>query len=758
MSPRRSLALAAAGFGVLLVLSFPGVLSGSTSFFARDFGVLGHPTVHYWRTAVLRGELPLWNPLSNCGVPFLAQWGTMALYPGMVLCLLPLPFSLNLFCLLHLWLGAVGVFVLARSWGTSRPAASVAGTVFAFSGLTQACLAWPNYCAALGWLPWVIWLTHAAVKAGGLWVPAAAIGWAVQILAGAPEVTLMTGLAALGFIGITSVTAGRKAGAEAVSAEARDGKMDIPELAGTDQRVPGGGVMIRRLLVVGGLALGLTAVQTLPFLRLLADSQRLAGAGDLRWGLSFRGLADLVFPMIGGFQTPQGAWFQADQQFFASTYLGLPSVGLALLAVWAGDGGRNRALLGLGLLGLGLALMAPMLGSGRLIRFPVKFILLTGFAVALLAGGGFDGWQRVSSRGAKRALVGAALVAVLAALALGLWRPVSEASAGRDGVVLANSLWRTLALAVSLGVLALARLTGVKPGFLGAGLIAVLWADYRWHLPGLNPTIPAGLLVAPSEQIPSQVRQGEGRVFLTRSAEGQLVHSQVRDSAADYLGKRLAHWSHLNLLEGVPKVNGSATLRLAWQDEVQAALYATNEPSPALLDFLGVRWVSDPENPTEWNPRSGALPLVTAGQELVLTDPMDSLHHLMDRKFDPARFVALAGDVPEECARNGAAVASVEAVTFGANTVRAVVQADRPTWLVVAQTWHPGWRATVNGNGVPVLRANHAFQTLPIPAGEARVILRYEERWLTVGTAVTMVSLVLTVSLFVRAGRRTVGG
>src|SRR5512143_3519679 len=86
--------------GLFLFALYPEVVLGSHSFFYRDFGFFGYPLAHYWRENFWHGEVPLWNPLSNCGLPFLAQWNTMVCYPfSVVYLLLPLPWSLNLFCL-----------------------------------------------------------------------------------------------------------------------------------------------------------------------------------------------------------------------------------------------------------------------------------------------------------------------------------------------------------------------------------------------------------------------------------------------------------------------------------------------------------------------------------------------------------------------------------------------------------------------------------------------------------------------------------
>src|SRR5690348_13358911 len=66
---------------LLIAATFPAVLLGSQTFVFRDYGLFGYPLAFFHRESFWRGELPLWNPLSHCGVPFLAQWNTMVLYP-----------------------------------------------------------------------------------------------------------------------------------------------------------------------------------------------------------------------------------------------------------------------------------------------------------------------------------------------------------------------------------------------------------------------------------------------------------------------------------------------------------------------------------------------------------------------------------------------------------------------------------------------------------------------------------------------------
>jgi len=189
--------------GLLIMVAFPDIISGAKTFYFRDFGLFGYPNAFYQKQCFWRGEIPLWNPLNNCGQPFLAQWNTLVLYPGALFyLLLPLSWSLAVFCLLHQWWAGLGMFFLARRWTGSAWAASVAGIVFAFNGMTLNSLMGPGHIATLGWMPWVVFWVERAWCEGGKTRVWAIMAGSLQMLAGGPEIVVLTwvilGLLALG--------------------------------------------------------------------------------------------------------------------------------------------------------------------------------------------------------------------------------------------------------------------------------------------------------------------------------------------------------------------------------------------------------------------------------------------------------------------------------------------------------------------------------------------------------------------------------
>src|SRR5947207_1444054 len=205
LSPGRFAALLA----LLTFAAHPDVALGLRSFVARDFGGYTLPLAQYHREIFWRGEWPLWNPFTRCGLPFLAQWNTMTCYPPSLLyLLLPLPWSLNFFCLAHQFWAGLGMYFLAQRWTGNRLAAAVAGVGFAFNGVTVSALNWSSIIAGLAWMPWVFWLVERTWRVGRrAWLLAAGAG-SMQMLSGAPEVILLTWLA-LGTLCLTQTAVER---------------------------------------------------------------------------------------------------------------------------------------------------------------------------------------------------------------------------------------------------------------------------------------------------------------------------------------------------------------------------------------------------------------------------------------------------------------------------------------------------------------------------------------------------------------------
>jgi hypothetical protein len=78
-------------------------------------------------------------------------------------------------------------------------------------------------------------------------------------------------------------------------------------------------------------------------------------------------------------------------------------------------------------------------------------------------------------------------------------------------------------------------------------------------------------------------------------------------------------------------------------------------------------------------------------------------------------------------------------------------------FLVLKDTWYPGWEARVDGTKVPIYRVNGCFRGVIVPAGEHKVVFEYKPTLIYVSGAI---SLIVTLTLLAIAlwPRRLHGG
>lgn len=737
----------------LILAMFPDVVLGERTFFYRDFSIFGYPVAHFHRECFWRGEWPLWNPHNNCGLPFLAQWNTMTLYPlSLFYLLFPLSWSLGVFCLGHLVLGGWGMYLLAHHWVKNGFAASVAGIAFAFNGLTWHALMWPNNIAALGWMPLVVLTVERAWREGGRRVVLAALVGAMQMLAGAPEIIFLTWT----LLVVLWLAEGFRS---------------------ANHRFWMGWPMWRRFVLVISLVGCLAAVQLFPFLDLLNHSQRSIGYGDTEWAMPGSGWANFLVPLFHTYRSFHGVFVQPGQHWTCSYYLGIGLIALAILAVWRVRQPRVWLLAPMALLSLILALgdqgylfgwlrhVFPQLGF---MRFPIKFVTLTVFILPLLAAYAVS-WYRAlpeSRRLQERrsflavALILSGIIVVIVWLAYRHPMPKDDWSATWQ-----NALVRA-AFLISMvgGLVTLHHIQQQKLQWLcGLALLAVLWLDNLTHAPDLNPTVDRSVyasgLVRAGARFEPEPGHGVSRVMVDPKALAKMRHLSVATSKDECIGRRLALYGNLNLLDDVPKVNGFYSLYLREAEEVISSIYfSTSQPPARLMDFLNVSHTTAPDDLMEWAPRNSFLPMITAGQKPVFADVSTISSALADPMFEPQRVVYLSPEARSVIKITNATAVRILSSRFALNHCELKVEAAEPSMLVIAQAHYPAWKAYVDGTATQIWRANHAFQALQVPAGQHLVNLDYEDRPFYYGAGISGMTLLGCLLSLFRKPRLPVAG
>lgn len=142
-----------------------------------------------------------------------------------------------------------------------------------------------------------------------------------------------------------------------------------------------------------------------------------------------------------------------------------------------------------------------------------------------------------------------------------------------------------------------------------------------------------------------------------------------------------------------------------------------------------------------------ALPRAFVVHRALVEQEVDSILWAMAAPgFDPGSTVVLeefppAGFAP---AVEVAAPGRADITRYGEDRIE--ITADLPVngWLVVSNTFYPGWEATSDGKSVPLQRADCAVMAIPLGPGRHSVILEYRPRSIARGKALALVGLLLS--------------
>jgi Bacterial membrane protein YfhO len=701
------------------------------------------------------GSVPLWNPLSGCGEPWLAQLQTGVFYPGDLAFFLPWPHGPLAAILLHLVVASVGMAAWLDDLGASRPAALAGAAVFIGAGAFLSLVpVFNNFCTA-AYLPWLFRGARRAARGGS--VAGFAIAAALAFLAGEPGLAFGGALAA-GLMGIAI-------------------RRDSPSPPRIGDRA---GRALGKVAAGGLLAAGLVAVVAFPFGELLVRSGRIASATReeaLARAVGPSDVVDLVLPSSR----------EATRRAIPGRggYLLTLSLGPLAFVLAAGSGaGLSRrprllaGLAGIGLLGLLLSLGGPGFLAGVLhqsglfagIRFPARWFVFFHFAFSVAVAAGMEGWltRPAGADGGgpterrARLVSGAVLVLFLASAATLLAAGIrsgraSGDTAGRAILVLAAAGFGVLLLAVY-------RLTG-RPGPRAAGwcLFALLAAPLPWCASDPLIAAPAGDLVSRPPVVRDLASPERGRLLtlaldprvltaFTAARGGWTVETPRKAHAvlAGYgnLWHGLATAGSPSPIESVPRAR---FLQAAASSANPAALFGLADVraivAPFEVSIPGARLARQEGGVSRYDLPGGAGRMFFPAGARPATDD-ETWAALARPGFTPdaVAFVAngggsVSGALPPARGETGYSVASL--VRDLPELTEISTTSSAPGVLVVTRTYDPGWEASVDGLLAALLRVDLAFSGVVVPKGEHRVTLAYRPLSYRVGMIVSLASLVV---------------
>jgi len=705
-----------------------------------------YPTYRFAAATLRDGAWPLWNPHLYGGAPHVGDIQAGFLYPpNLALFLLRPEFpytALQWLSIGHIWFAGAGMYLLlARELRVRRPAAVAGALAFMFSDAFIVHFGNLNFNAVASWLPWVFWAYGRKLEAGS-WgqekqlavrksriasltqsairhLPFAALPGillAIATLAGHIQATLFIILALVIYTALRLWL--------------------HREDPGPAQRATFALIYLSTCLLTTFL---LAAPLLLPALQLAGHTVRADWSYTEAAGYSLSP-AQWIGWLIPGFfgRGPQfhwGAWPRVEVGYLG--ILPLILAGLALVLhrerrtwAWVGLAGASF-LLALGIYAIPHGWLTLLPGFGQL-RAPTRLVLVTDFALAVLAAIGLDAVLQPLTGPARDAFLRyRRLVARATAVTLAIAVPLAYLA-----LLLTQDRDPAIVLRVSITLIAVLTFAGL----LSASL---LWLTARRGDWG-RPTTLAWLAIA--------------LIMLDLASTGAYQDLGDQDPSLSFQQPEIA--AFLAQQPGPFRIDARTGIDSLWQPDT-ALLYGLDDVNglvnPLLLADAGRYWDGIGSRSTRLYDLLNAR-YVIARKDVVLDwdkfslafDGDPDLNVYLNRDALPHAFVvshvqsvaahedawaaihAAGFDPGESAVVEGVAVAvggrgQVRSIGAGPGRVQIEAIAEGgPVLLVVSQMWYPGWQVWVDGvsQGQP-LRVDYTFQGVALDAGVHQVELRF---------------------------------
>jgi hypothetical protein len=715
---------------------------------------------YVWRQFVgesLRaGHVPLWNPYAGCGLPLHANNQTALLHPVnfALNLLLPAGRAQTVFSLLGFLVACLSTYGLVRALGGTAAGGVLAGLAYGFGGFIFIWLGYPLVQVA-AWLPALLWATHRVIlkpSLRGAVLIAAIMGW--QLLAGHLGTSAQLLAFWLVFV-LYDVFALRR-----------------PRIAGKRRAPAALGVLALGLL----LGLGIGAAQLLPTGEYYGLSATAHTGGRNRWGSDrplqalkrsllgdwwflrgpARGELALLFvperhgnPAFDDYHPYPGYGNYAER----ASYVGTVAL-LVLLAglLWRPPPGYPRFFLGASWLVFGALLHLPILNAVTYLpvlklvepsRLRFVFMLCAAVTLGLVTSEWFSGRRREGRRPRLwPAAVGLLLVSgALAATAVPGLAPHFGALTRPDLLLRLAKLFAPAAAAAALATLLLVSARRpLRREVMVGGVIAISIADLflfgaRWHPLARRETILPEVPTVREmrERVGGGRVAGPPQVFVANAA----VRFHLYDTRA-YDPIAMGRYAGL-----VRTLSGGAQERGGTMVPSLKGL-----PAPALSFYrvAGVTsyWAAGKTAAWELTDLPNPLPRAYVAGAVCRAGPEEALR-LLAHGLDPTK-TTLVEDPAAACAGE-AGIRRAVILEEGASRVVVKASTPAPSWLVLTDTFYPGWRAEVNGRPAAIRVANYAFRAVPVPAGESVVTFRYQPGTYRVGVFAAMLAWAVMVAL-----------
>lgn len=696
-----------------------------------DLTNLNYPVRYFLSECLKKGIPPLWTPDIYGGFPIFAESEMGGFYPPNLLLffILPAYIAFNYSVILNFFLTGLFFFLYARSLNLNTFAAFIGGFSFAFSGFFVTHLKHTNMIYAASWLPFLFFLSELFFKKGNFIYPVlCGLIFGIQILAGHFQ---------MAYYSILAVSIYLIFRFSSITFSSIKGKIQIQSFTKSGLKIL---VTLFLIYTIGG---GISAVQLLPtkeFTSLATRAEGLTFADATAWPYHPKNLITFIFPYWFG-DYAKGEYpstidgemvlFWENCGYVGVFTLMLAFLGLIFFSLKRGEV-RFFAIFGLFSLLLVFGKYTPLyeflwhyLPGLKFFRFPNRFLLLVGFSLCLLAGFGIQ-W---------------------------LWTQ--------------QWLRQKFLLSIILGLLIVFDL--FKFGFR--------------H----NPTVKPDIWLAKPKTVEFLEKdKGFYRIFNFACDESwRMVYANSKGWQGDlslYVNHREVLQPNFNLIYQIPSQEGYPAFAPRRLNEIHyffrnlnnVALYKHRQDDPLgfavpkpqftkLLGLLNVKYIlsfwelNSPklkevlqvpfkENmvPARVYENKEVVPRVyVVPKAKVIKDEGNILAELIKPDFNPKENVIIEEEIDFEGVEH-AVDSEVKISHYSPLEVIIEVELAKNGFLVLGDTYYPGWKAFIDGKLTKIYRANYLQRAILVKEGKHKIRFIYAPITFKIGAVISFITLFLT--------------
>ena len=751
----------------------------------------------YWRyfgfNTLAKGTLPLWNPYIYSGTPFVGGIQSALFYPfNLIFLLFPIHVAINYSIILHVFLSGVFTYLYMRylrfsgaekqgayplksreAGGLSRTSCIISAIIFMFCA-PQIFHVYPghlpNLCTMI-WLPLILLFSELFIRTRNLlYAFTGGVAVACNILAGHPQYFFYTAIAvSLYFIvRILQEFAGHKNG----------------RLAGYSFA----GIFV--IYITGVL---LSSIQLFPAFEMVKHSTRQTLTYEWVGQFSFlpENFITLFIPDFFGdlFNAP---YWGRCYLWEMSLYTGIPSLILCGAALFCFKNNYTRVFLILALITTVLALgrFTPLfkvlytIAPGfNMFRGNSKFIFIVAFSLSALAGFGMEYLQNAPFAKKKTRTFLFILIGIVASISMffiifflcnagfGLWY---------DIIHKINSLgdrYTTLPDLNDAGFLqttfAVAGKSAIKAAIIAilSLLIIGVWRNGRVHKKVLIPMTIALLF--------GDLWMFGNRYMATFDLQGCFWNKEVTDVLKnDPRPSRITTVGHFELNQGmahdIANIGGYDANVIKEYSEFVNLLSGKPIEQPnivmevsnisKLTNLLNVKYLLLPSNVRINHPgftllyndtryaifeNTHALPrafIVRKAKELHGRDAI--FKELSGDEFQPEEYIIVEEPLPPV---HHAGLQNIrneplpEILEYTPNSVTIKASLAEEGYLVLGDTYYPGWNAYVDGRKSRIYKTNYVIRSVFLEKGEHLVRFLYEPKSFVIGMIISLSAFMLII-------------